>query len=134
MQAAEKKLVIEKGADFYLKIAVTEGIGTQKDLTGASVVMRIMKHNKEDGNIYYIQPNGELTTTKYEFAGTVNDAPNGECSVLIDKDITSKFDTGVSSSDNVFMTEYNYFYTIDIVGAPNGEDMRILRGRCAVRV
>jgi len=139
MKAAEKKIVIEKGADFNLKITVTEGIGTAKNISDHTMGMKIMKQDS-NGNIVYLHPGNntegaEFNSIPYTFEGSVTDAVNGECNIPIDKDVTASFPLSTTGND-VFATEYSYNYIIDLVSTDigNGEDMRLLRGRCAVRV
>jgi len=154
MQAAERKLVIDKGSDFKLKLHVTEGIGSPKNMDGWSYTMQIMyAYDKardaaatppNDGTIMYLKvtsSNGSYTVAGDQlragagFTGPTKPDTSGIVIITIDKELTDKMLTRIKKSDNPFNTEYNYHYSIT-VNQPNadGEDMRLLRGKLAVRV
>ena len=62
---------------------------------------------------------------------------NGYFQVVIDKTATATYMTRIAAELNQFITEYNYNYHIDIVEdiatSIGKEDLRVLRGKLAVR-
>lgn len=150
MQAAERHIIIDKGADFTIKLKVTEGIGSPKDLTGYIPKMRLMKTTADESIAYASENGGSVifgTNPEYIVEGVITDATNGEFEVIIDSSATSNIDTNLPDfiddqgnsqpNKNPFATEYTYFYSIDLLqggSAINKEELRILRGKCAVRV
>ena len=140
MEAAEHNIIIEKGADFVFKGEIIEGVGQQKDLTGYTIKMGIKYIDPSDGKVKYLNSFGSLQEEVYEFSGIVENAAAGKFKILIDKSITINFPTMVKSS-NKFATEYNYYFYIDLHQNGNeanrnsaiNEDIRIVRGRCAIR-
>ena len=62
---------------------------------------------------------------------------NGNVAVVIDKTVTATYATRVTDGLSPFMTEYNYFYTIDITEddavSVDKDNVRILRGKLAIR-
>ena len=181
MQAAERHIIIDKGADFTIKLTVTEGIGSPKNLstnaTGGAYTpkMYLMKKSSDilttntDGTVTrtpnpqpltYIAENGAEVFIKVPvvIGSLIQDGvdstnvplPAGETGkfqVVIDSAITELIDTNLppfitstgeeESNKNPFATEYTYFYTIEIVQdgvSAVKEELRILRGKCAVRL
>ena len=63
---------------------------------------------------------------------------NGYCRVVIDKAVTATYATRVTDTYDPFITEFRYNYHIDIIEDTNvsvaNDDLRVLRGKCAVRV
>lgn len=141
MQAAEKKIIIERGADFRIALELVEGVGTPKDISTFTVGMNIKYYDKTNDTISHLQPDGTLTDVPYIFPGTLLGTPPGsmgEFEIVIDKTITVLFDPklDMQKMTDRFGTEYNYFYNIDIQGAGDSltaENKRVLRGKCAVR-
>ncbi len=151
MQAAERHIIIDKGVDFTIKLKVTEGIGSPKDLTGYIPKMRLMKTTADESIAYASETGGSVifgTNPAYIVEGTITDATNGEFEVIIDSSATANIDTNLPDfiddqgnsfpNRNPFATEYTYFYSIDLLqsgSAPttSKEELRILRGKCAVR-
>lgn len=160
MQAADRNIVIDKGVDFTIRLKVTEGIGSPKDLVGYTPKMKLMKTDS-NGNVLYASENAvEFTSIPaYIVNGVllsdgVDDSGNqlpagqgGKFEIIIDAAVTSVIDTNLPiylngigeplNSNNPFATEYTYFYSIDLIqngGGVNKEDLRILRGKCAVRI
>ena len=161
MQAAEKKLIVERGADFRIQLEIMDGL-FQKDLTNFTSGMYIQYYSEgiaidlENGltsdTIYNLKADGTFLedngTNKVEFPGIlvgVTPGLNGEFNVIIDKSVTATFPTmlDMSKMTNRFGTEYNYYYHIEIdenaVGGADDditvdrENMRVLRGKLAVR-
>ena len=62
---------------------------------------------------------------------------NGNVAVIIDKVATAAYATRIDTTLNPFMTEYNYFYSIDIIEdiaiSAGKDNIRILRGKLAIR-
>lgn len=135
MTSAEKKIILDKGSDYRLKLRVKsdDGIGN-KDLTGWGWVFTI--YSKDN-------PTTAVRTFSGTFTGTFegDSLVNGRGTVFIKSegpDGTSTLPTGIVG-DSPFLTEFNYYYTLTISGAEtNGQDnsrqMRVLRGKLAVRV
>ena len=149
MQAAERHIIIDKGVDFTIKLRVTEGIGSPKNLLGYIPKMRLMRTNA-DGSIAYASGDGGSVifgpNPAYIAVGAITDATNGEFEVIIDSSVTANIDTNLPDfiddqgnskpNKNPFATEYTYFYSIDLLEsglAASKEELRILRGKCAVR-
>ncbi len=67
-------------------------------------------------------------------------ATKGKFMVIIDKEITEQLPTRVPPELDPFSTSWEYFYHIDIdervaTGkSKNAENLRVLRGKCAVRL
>ena len=151
MQAAERHIIIDKGVDFTIKLKVTEGIGSPKNLSGYIPKMRLMKTTEDENIAYASQTGGSIifgTSPAYIVEGKVTDAINGEFEVIIDSSATSNIDTNLPKfvddqgnsqpNKNPFATEYTYFYSIDLLQGGSTptidkEELRILRGKCAVR-
>lgn len=85
-----------------------------------------------DFRLYYDDA-GSVTEEVVANTFTVTDGVNGAFSVHIDEAVTDTLLTRVTSA-NPFITEYRYFYHIEINNTNSGEDLRVLRGKCAVRV
>jgi len=131
--AADHRIIIEKGADFKINVQVSENGITNKDLTGFTVEMVIK----------YEDPQGVITELDTIIGELVEDAPgsgtylDGNISVTIDKAVTATYATRITPPVSPFATEYHYFYNIDInegVVTADKENLRVLRGKCAVRV
>ena len=150
MQAAERHIIIDKGVDFTIKLKVTEGIGSPKNLSGYIPKMRLMRTDADGSIAYASQTSGSVifgtASPAYIVEGTITDVTNGEFEVIIDSSLTSTIDTNLPDfiddqgnskpNKNPFATEYTYFYSIDLLqggSAVNKEELRILRGKCAVR-
>ena len=132
--AANHRIIIEKGSDFQITIQVSDNGIDMKDLNGYTVEMTIQYQDTEG-----------LIQVLDTIAGVlVPDEPgghtylNGYFKVVIDKSTTAGYPTRVSSDLNQFITEYNYNYHIDITEnstvSVGKENLRVLRGKCAVRV
>lgn len=162
MQAADKKLIIEKGADFRIQLEIVEGVGFPKDLTNFTASMYIQYYSEaidadyglSADTIYNLLANGTFVeydgSNKVAFPGVLvgiegSEGLNGEFNVIIDKSITATFPTmlDMTKITNRFGTDYNFFYQIEIdenseAGADDDvtvdrENMRVLRGKLAVR-
>ena len=107
---------------------------TNKDLYGYSVEM-VIKYEDTDGTIKVLDT---IVGTVLEDAPGSGTYANGNLEVVIDKAITATYTTRVLPPLSPFTTEYNYFYNIDINEDPtitDGKDnLRVLRGKCAIRV
>lgn len=135
MTAAEHRIIIERGADFSLRFRATMDGVSAINLTGSTVRFDL-RYVDEDGNDEaQVIPAGAagLTTGVYNVA-------DGEGFVLIDKVATALIPTRVIG-DNPFGTEFRYYYTVTIEDIDMGlnpdikaNGIRILRGRCAVRL
>jgi len=146
MTAADHKIIIEKGADFTIEVQAYEGL-TPKDLSTDSwtVVMNI-QHLDADNTI--VSTNTEEVSPKAPSVyavGSIIDDVNGIVQIRIDNTDTINLPTGINDDTflgktdqtdiSPFSTEYNHFYTITLVNATtNTEDLRLLRGKCAIRV
>jgi len=151
MAVEEHKLIIEKGTDLRVRISVEEGLGTPKDLTNYTFSMYLMytfdkaidTGDIADGTIMYVNSAGVGSTDKIAIIDrqsiqgvTGNDPVHGKFYVRLNQDITSALPTRIKSG-HPFSTEYNYYYVIDIYQGDDrdsGEDLRVLRGKLAVRV
>lgn len=138
MIAGEHKTIIEKGADFALRLKVTDGVGIPKDISGFTVKFTI-KYD-DGGTIKYIQSDlGDLdddtgTPANNYFVGDVTDGPAGELEIVIDKDLTALMDPKLNAeATTIFSTQYNFFYSLDINHTGTSEDTRVLRGKLAIR-
>ena len=133
MIAGEHKTIIEVGADFILKLKVTDAIGAAIDITDYTIAFTIKYDNVDVIN--YLDNTGTLSDTPYSFVDIgVTDGPVGELEVRIDKAITALMPPNLTTeASTLFSTEYNYFYTLDINHAGTSEDLRVLRGKLAIR-
>ena len=141
MIAPEKKIIIDKGADYEMWIQVPDGEFANKDVRNWKWTLRIMNDNKDSDPTEYkviegIAGAGTYTPTTYNPDGSVkdnpifngiaktpsaqitvpseeNDARNGWIKIKIDSSDTFTYDTRIEGL-NKFITEYNYFYTITI--------------------
>lgn len=140
MQAADKKIIIERGADFRIAVEVNDGL-FPKNIETYVPSMVIQYYDEDLDTITYLQPDGSLTGTPYQYVGTLLEDPpgiNGEFEIIIDKAITALFDPQLDMEviTSRFSTQYNYFYYIEINEpgvASSSENLRLLRGKCAVR-
>lgn len=130
--AGNHKIIIEKGADFDIDIQVSENGIVHKDVAGYTVTM-VIKYADEAGVIH----------TQDTIAGTiVPDDPsmdpaewtyfNGYVNVIIDKAATATYPTRLPAEYSPFATSFEYIYSIDINDSFS-DDIRILRGKCAIR-
>ena len=132
MIAAEHKTIIDKGSDFAIRLKVTDAAGIGKDLTDFTASMTI-KYD-DNGTVMYIDTDGTPTASVVSHAGVITDAVNGELEVIIDKAVTAVIDGRLSADAlNIFATQYNFMYSLDILSVTGTEDVRILRGRLAIR-
>ena len=133
MTAADHRIIIEKGADYSIEIQVSENGIVMKDVTGYSVLM-VIKFQDSNGDIQVRDTIAGILVEDTEGSGTYL---NGNIAVVIDKAITATYPTLLATGLNPFTTEYNYFYTIDITEddavSVDKENIRVLRGKCAVR-
>jgi len=146
MTAANHDIIIEKNSDFVINVQVTEGIGTQKNISGYTPKLYLMKQVKvaDVSQVYYVPsvPANASTAVAAIATGTVTDAVNGEFTVTIDKRITAALDTNLPEDiHSEFATIYTYFYYISIDNTPSNvtdtsttDTLKVLRGRCAVRI
>ena len=135
MTAAEQRIVLEIGSDYRLQLKVKQDDGiNDRDLTGWGFKFVILSN---DGTVY--------RTISSVFTDGVggNEASklvNGECVVAIDSTETNTMVTGITG-DNIFDTEYNYFYTLTLyevgstmVPSLGEREMRVMRGKLAIRI
>ena len=118
--------------DFVIDVQVSENGIVHKDLTGFTVEMVIK----------YSDDAGAVQTLDTIIGVLVPDNPldlevdwtylNGYLKVVIDKTATAGYATRVGTDLNPFTTAYEYYYSINIAG-PGSEDLRVLRGKCAIR-
>lgn len=131
--AGNHKIVIERGADFVIDVQVSENGIVHKDLAGFTVTMVIK----------YVDPTTKAVVTQDTITGSLvpDDAElpevdwtylNGYLMVEIDKLATAGYPTRLPAEYDPFATSYEYNYSINING-PDSEDLRVLRGKCAVR-
>lgn len=128
MTAADKKIVLEHGSDYVLrmKIMADDGINN-RDMSGWSWVFEV--YNKVGTK----QTDYAVTGT----FGSTTDTVNGDVTITIDSTHVSSIPPAVTG-DDAFATQYNYYYTLTVTepGATSDvrRDMRLLRGRLAVRL
>lgn len=130
--AGNHKIIIEKGADFDIDIQISENGIVHKDVEGYTVTMTIKSANAE----------GVITTLDTITGSIIPDNPeaptldwtylNGYVNVNIDRVATAGYATLLPITFDPFATSYEYFYSIDINGG-DSDDIRVLRGKCAVR-
>ena len=133
MTAANHKIIIEKGATFKIDIQVSENGIVMKDLLGWTVHFALM--HDVDGIVTeaYTQL-GELVPDELSPDDAPDSPPtylNGNITVKIDGSNTGTLATLVDPALDPFITEYNYFYHIDIKDGT--DEIRVLRGKAAVR-
>jgi len=162
MTAGDYKIIIEKNADFSLEVAIKEGVGVPKNLNGYSVYMRLMYignsaviANDTTGIIYYLGVNADgeavrstAATTKIELPNAIpastnaeggdNTGEDGIVYVKLDKAFTGSLNTLIDTAktSDLFATEYNYRYELCIYDnndSTSSDDIKVLRGKCAVR-
>lgn len=128
--AGTHKIIIEQGADFVIDVQVSENGVVHKDLTGYTPTM-VIKYEDDQGAIQI------LDTIAGVLVPDVGSDPatygNGYFKVVIDKLATSAYPTRLPPSYDAFATSYEYYYHIDITG-PGSDDIRVLRGKLAVRL
>jgi len=133
MTAADHRAIIEKGADYRIDIQVSENGIDMKDVTDYTVEM-VIKYQDTNGDIAILDSIAGVLVEDTEGSGTYL---NGNIAVVIDKAITATYATLVDTALSPFTTEYNYFYSIDItedVAVSAGKDnIRVLRGKLAIR-
>ena len=133
MTAADHRTIIEKGADYRIDIQVSENGIDNKDVTDYSVEM-VIKYQDTNGDIAVLDTIAGFLVEDSVGSGTYL---NGNVSVVIDKSITSTYATLVDEALSPFATEYNYFYGIDITEdiatSVDKDNIRILRGKLAIR-
>jgi len=129
MTSAEKKIILEHGSDYVLrmKIMADDGINN-RDMSNWT-----WKFEVYDGSGDKLDAN---TVTGTFDANT--DTENGDVQILIDSAKIDAIDTAVTG-DDAFATQYNYYYTLTVTDdtsntSDNRRDMRLLRGRLAVRL
>ena len=133
MTASENKIILDKGSDYRLQLKVKDDDGiNDRDLTGWGWKFVILN---KDGTT------NDTISAAFPGTYTGDDLSNGACTVAIDSTITALMNTAIIIADNVFNTEYNYWYTLTIYQDGAGLDndlatreMRVLRGKLAIRV
>lgn len=133
MTAGNHKIIIEKGADFKIDLQVSENGIDMKDLTGYTIEM-VIKYADEAGAVQTLDTIAGALIEDTPGSGTYL---NGYCEVIIDKAVTATYPTRVGTDLNAFATEYNYHYHIevteDVAVSAGKENLRILRGKAAIR-
>lgn len=139
MTAAEQKIILEIGSDYRLQLKVKQDDGiNDRDLTGWGFKFVILK---SDGTGYDTIPG--IFTDGIQ-GNTASQLTNGECTVSIDAVKTEDYVTGITG-DNIFDTEFNYFYTLTLYEDGNSmkssdpvsntkREMRVMRGKLAIRI
>lgn len=120
--AAEHKIIIEQGADFTLSAQVFASVGNALDIT----------HYTGDFILnYYDVTTSNIVNVPVTYTYTATNAVNGDFTITIDKDVTKTIPTRTEG----FKTSYEYSYSVTLHSdaAHGGDDLRILRGKCAVR-
>jgi len=135
MTAAEKKLIIEKGSDYLAMFRVPHDDGiTTRDLTGWTWEVKVYKVTDVSNPVAVVTG---LAGSRGE------DVANGNVDIYLDsasaiQSLPCKPDSQTESIlvDDPFATEYNYRYTITLIegGSSPKREMRIARGKLAVRV
>jgi hypothetical protein len=111
-----------------------DGIGN-RDLTGWTWTMRLYK--AADG--------GDVTPdelVEVPFSGTFagDHLEEGKCTVHVDSTVTSGLSTHIPSDEDMFDTQFNYYYTLTLKGTEGSgtsddtREMRVMRGKLAVRI
>lgn len=136
MTAAEKKIILEHGSDYLLQLKIKADDGlNDRDVSGWTWVIKI--YNASTAVLA-----STITGQVPDYVGTVdvpNPAENGLIDILIDSASIDSLPTLVQQVTDPFATEYNYYYTLTITDNPvatsdNRRDMRLLRGKLAVRL
>lgn len=131
--AGNHKIIIEKGVDFDIDIQVSENGVVHKDVSGFTVKMTI-KYTDDVGAIQTLDTiTGSIVADDPTLDPGVWTYLNGYVNVTIDKVATAGYATRVPSTMDAFATSYEYYYSVDINNATTGEDIRVLRGKCAIR-
>lgn len=131
--AGNHKIIIEKGVDFDIDIQVSENGVVHKDVSGFTVNMAI-KYTDDTGAIQTLDTiNGSIVPDDKTLPEVDWTYLNGYINVTIDKSATALYPTRVPSTMDAFSTSYEYYYSIDINNVITGEDIRVLRGKCAIR-
>lgn len=128
MTAAEKKVVLEYGSDYLLQLKIKDDDGINN---------RDVRNWTWQFKIYNATTAVQVGTT---FSGTIpdnDDSLNGTVDILIDSgSVTVDTYPTLVTGDDPFATQFNYFYTLTLVedGATPKREMRVLRGKLAVRL
>lgn len=152
MAAADHKTIIEIGADFKIDLRVTTNGVNAYNLgptesndgiangTGYTPLMYLMFDNVGTPN--YIKSDGTtiVAKTAIHTGAALVDGLDGSFSIILDDATTSLLTTYKGTitetlANNPFATEYNYYYSIELTNAtPAPLDLKVLRGRCSIRV
>lgn len=131
MTAADKKIILEHGSDYVLrmKIMADDGINN-RNMANWEWMFEV--YDKTGAKVNAYKATGVFTDNE--------DTVNGDVQILIDSTHIDTMATGVTGTD-AFATEYNYYYTITVtephtVGAVTTtyRSIRLLRGKLAVRL
>jgi hypothetical protein len=158
MAAAEKKIIIEKGADFSMEIALTNSAGGDKILPANSIILfSLFKFRDIDEtgsfpstisspaeaatNVIVPAPD-VVTAGRYKSHNAyTHDGTGNNILLELSREVTASLTTEIVVGRNQFNTEYNYYYHIDLVQysdiSPFDEIKgveRLMRGACAVRL
>ena len=146
MVAPDHKIIIDKGSDYQILIQVPETNMSIKDVRGWTWTFKIYNQGKgpDSPELYKTYSmscpayTNDLNSLDYTNDYDEIQAANGWVNIRIDASDTATLLTGISAEVDSFATEYNYRYTIDIVDGNvtpglDSEEIRILRGRCAIR-
>jgi hypothetical protein len=150
MIAPDHKIIIDIGSDYEIWIQVPDGSLAFKDVREWNWTLKLYSGGK--GATAPIQYKTDFTgvcpglqaedDTLYDDQDPVDyekiQSLNGWVKVKIDAADTATFTTGLSADVDSFATEYNYRYTLDInddaiTPGLDTEEIRILRGKCAIR-
>ena len=128
MTAADKKIILEHGSDYVLrlKIKADDGINN-RDMSNWTWKFDI-----------YNSTGVKLTTPVIDGTFPDNeDTVNGDVTILIDSAVIGQIPPLVTG-DDAFATQYNYYHTLTVTEPGTGtvgvRAMRLLRGKLAVRL
>jgi len=136
MTSAEKRIVLEQGSDYRLQLYVKSDDGRgNRNLTGWAWTMRLYK--AADG--VDVTPTG-LVNVPFSGAFVGDHLEEGKCTVHVNSTVTSSLPTLIPSGEDMFDTQFNYYYTLTLIGTEgsgtpdNTREMRVMRGKLAVRI
>ena len=136
--ATNHRIIIEQGSDFRINLQISEDGLTPKDLTthaaSGAIEMVIKYKDVTTGDIVVQDTVAGVFVEDTPASGTY---VNGYCEVVIDEAVTATYPTRLLANIDPFATEYMYNYSIelieDTVTSAGKDNLRILRGKCAVR-
>ena len=128
MTAADKKIILEHGSDYVLrmKIMADDGINN-RDMSAWTWAFEVYNNLGVKQDPYKVTGTFDSTT----------ETVNGDVTIVIDSAHINTIPPAVTG-DDAFATQYNYYYTLTVTepGATSDvrRDMRLLRGRLSVRL